>query len=152
MLQSHIQSVVSIPSYTATLLQLSCTHPPPPSLRGGGGSSRSWCRLGGEAAGAGVLCITQELHSPLTPHPSPYHIITSPHHHITCGASRGGGGPGPRWPCPRTHLRASPCCACLPEQLSATTAPCSRQPGQPGTLGRILLAECSRTQPPQLAS
>ena len=152
MLQSHIQSVVSIPSYTATLLQLSCTHHPPPSLRGGGGSSRSWCRLGGEAAGAGVLCITQEPHSPLTTHHSPYHIITSPHHHITCGASRGGGGPGPRWPCPRTHLRASPCCACLPEQLSATTAPCSRQPGQPGTLGRILLAECSRTQPPQLAS
>ena len=135
--------------YTATAF----LHPsPPPSLRGGGGSSRSWCRLGGEAAGAGVLCITQEPHSPLTPHPSPYHIITSPHHHITCGASRGGGGPGPRWPCPRTHLRASPCCACLPEQLSATTAPCSRQPGQPGTLGRILLAECSRTQPPQLAS
>ena len=54
--------------------------PPPPSLRGGGGSSRSWCRLGGEAAGAGVLCITQEPHSPLTPHPSPYHITTSPHH------------------------------------------------------------------------
>ena len=147
MLQSHIQSVVSIPSYTAATAFL---HPsPPPSLRGGGGSSRSWCRLGGEAAGAGVLCITQEPHSPLTPHPSPYHIITSPHHHITCGASRGGGGPGPRWRCPRTHLRASPCCACLPEQLSATTAPCSRQPGQPGTLGRILLAECSRTQPPQ---
>ena len=138
MLQSHIQSVVSIPSYTATAF----LHPsPPPLTEGWGGSSRSWCRLGGEAAGAGVLCITQEPHSPsLTAHP-----ITSPHHHMPHWASRCGGWPGPRWQCPRTHLRASPCCTCLPEQLSATTA--ALQPRQPGPARHTGQDSASGVQP-----
>ena len=119
------------------------------------------CGVGAAApeAGAGwavkllvrVYCVSPRSHT----HPSPltishHHITTSPHH--IRGLTGRGRARAPWWRCPGTHLRASPCCACLPEQLSATTAPCSRQPGQPGTLGRILLAECSRTQPPQLAS
>ena len=115
---------------------------PPPSVRGGGGSSRSWCRLGGEAAGAGVLCITtQEPHSPsLTGH-----HITSPHHHMPHWASRCRGWPGPRWRCPCTHLRASPCCTCLPEQLSATTA--ALQPRQPGPARHTGQDSASGVQP-----
>ena len=126
---------------------------PPPSLRGGGGSSRSWCRLGGEAAGAGVLCITQEPHSP-SPSLTGHHITSSHHHmpHATLGLTVQGrtwapGGGVPVLTSERLHA-----VLVSPSSSQPRQRPCSpASPAQPGTLGRILLAECSRTQPTQLA-
>ena len=144
MLQSHIQSVVSIPSYTATAFLHPSPPPPPPH-----------CGVGAAApeAGAGwavkllvrVYCVSS--HRSHTHH---HHLslVTISHHHITTchtGPHGAGAGLGPRWRCPRTHLRASPCCTCLPEQLSATTA--ALQPRQPGPARHTGQDSASGVQP-----
>ena len=112
------------------------------------------CGVGAAAPEAGAgwavkLLVRVYCVSPHRSHTHHHHLslltITSPHHHMPHWASRCGGWPGPRWRCPRTHLRASPCCTCLPEQLSATTA--ALQPRQPGPARHTGQDSASGVQP-----
>ena len=150
MLQSHIQSVVSIPSYTATAF----LHPSPPPPHCGGGAAAP-------EAGAGwavKLLVRVYCVSPPRSHTHHHHLslVTISHHHITtchtgphgAGAGLGPGGSVPVLTSERLHA-----VLVSPSSSQPRQRPCSpASPAQPGTLGRILLAECSRTQPPQLAS